>query len=72
MAKNVIRSSQSMATVAPHTLAGRLDDALREQIVWNLLHGANEWDDFLEEIARSLAGSVLANRKARRTFHLRP
>lgn len=64
MAKNVIRSSKNVATVASHTLAGRLDDALLEQIVHNLLHGANEWDNFLEEIARSLAGSVLVNRRA--------
>ena len=60
--KNRIRSSQTMATVASHTMAGRLDDAFLEMLVNNLLHPVEH--DWLDEIAKSLAASVLANRKA--------
>ena len=60
--KNKIRSSQTMATVASHTMAGRLDDAFVEMLVNNLLCPVE--DNWLDEIAKSLAASVLANRKA--------
>ena len=62
--KNKIRTSQSMATVASHTLAGRLDDAFVEMLVRNLLSGIDEHKALIEQLAASLAGSALANRRA--------
>lgn len=60
--KNNVRTSKTMATVASHAMAGRLDDAFTEMIVNNLLNPAES--DWLDEIAKSLAASVLVNRKA--------
>ena len=62
MKRNRVRTSATMATVASHTMSGRLDDAFVEMIVNNLL-GLSE-KDWLDEIAKSLAASVLSNRRA--------
>ena len=63
MAKNSIRTSAEVASVASHALAGRIDDAFMEMIAQNLLHG-NEFDRLVDEIMKSLAGSALSNRRA--------
>ena len=63
MAKNSIRTSAGVASVASHALAGRLDDAFMEMIVQNLLHG-NEINRIADELVKSLAGSALSNRRA--------
>lgn len=62
MKRNSVRTSENMATVASHTMAGRLDDAFVEMLVNNLLLPVEE--DWLDEIAKSLAASVLSNRRA--------
>ena len=62
MAYNNVRTSQTMATVASHAMSGRLDDAFVEMLVNDLLSPVE--DDWIEELAKSLAGSVLANRRA--------
>ena len=50
-----------MASIASHALAGRIDDAFVEMIVNEILHPAEE--DWIEELAKSLAASVLSNRR---------
>ena len=60
--KNNVRTSKTMASIASHSMAGRLDDALLEMLVNNLLT-PNDMD-MLDELVKSLAASVLVNRKA--------
>ena len=60
--KNNVRTSKTMATVASHAMAGRLDDAFVEMLVNRLLCQSDE--ELLMEMAKSLAASVLVNRKA--------
>lgn len=62
MKRNSVRTSETMATVASHSMAGRLDDAFVEMLVNNLLRPVE--DDWIEEIVKSLAASVLSNRRA--------
>lgn len=68
MAKNNVRTSSEMATIAAHTLSGDFDTAYVEMLARVLLSGANayriERDAWIEELAQSLAGSVLSNRRA--------
>lgn len=68
MAKNNVRTSSEMATIASHTLFGDFDTAYVEMLARVLLDGAEayrmEHDAWIEELAQSLAGSVLSNRRA--------
>ena len=68
MAKNNVRTSSEMATIAAHTLSGDFDTAYVEMLARVLLDGAEayrmERDAWIEELAQSLAGSVLSNRRA--------
>ena len=61
--KNGIRSGEEIATIASHVLANRLDDATLDRIVDSLHSGVQDRDSLIDEIAQSLAGSVLANRR---------
>lgn len=63
MAKNSIRTSAEIASMASHTLAGRIDDAFAEMLAQQLLRGV-EFDRLVDEIMKSLAGSALSNRRA--------
>ena len=63
MAKNSIRISAEVATIASHALSGRLDDAFVERLVHNLLCEI-EVEQIVEDIMKSLAGSALSNRRA--------
>lgn len=61
MERNNVRTSRTLATVASHTMTGRIDDAFIEMIINNLLNPAE--DDWIEELAKSLAASTLSNRR---------
>lgn len=57
-----------MATIASHTLSGNFDSAYVEMLARILMDGVNayrlERDAWIAELAQSLAGSVLSNRRA--------
>lgn len=59
---NTIRTSETMATIASHSLAGREREAFIEMMV-NLLMCPTD-EDYRKELVRSLAASVLSNRRA--------
>lgn len=63
MAKNSIRTSSEVATIASHALADRVDDAFTEMLAQQILRGV-EFDRLVDEIMKSLAGSALSNRRA--------
>lgn len=60
--KNGIRTSRELATAASYTLSGKLDDAFVQELVDNLLCLPRQSE--IEQLVKSLAGSVLVNRKA--------
>lgn len=49
-----------MASVASHTLAGRIDEAFVTMLVNQLVAPSEDW---IEELAKSLSASVLSNRR---------
>lgn len=57
MAKNSVRTSEELATLASNLLAGRREQEFQAamQSILNEL--------FIEELAKRLAGSVLSNRR---------
>ena len=68
MANNSVRTSSELARIAAYALSRNLDDAFIELIARQLVEGSQairmERDALIEELAQSLAGSVLSNRRA--------
>lgn len=68
MANNSVRTSSELARIAAYALSGNLDDAFIELIALQLVEGSHtirmERAALIEDLAQSLAGSVLSNRRA--------
>lgn len=57
MKRNSVRTSEELATLASHLLAGRCEQELQAEMLSIL-------DElFIEDLAKRLAGSVLSNRR---------
>ena len=68
MVRNSIRTSADMATIAAHTLSGDFEQAFCEFLAQELVNRIREDQakrvTLIEDLAQSLAGSVLSNRRA--------
>lgn len=68
MVRNSIRTSADMATIAAHTLSGDFEQAFCEFLAQELVEGIRrnraEQESLIEDLAQSLAASVLSNRRA--------
>lgn len=68
MVRNSVRTSPNMATIAAYTLSGDLEQAfcefLAQELVSRIREDQAKRDSLIEDLAQSLAGSVLSNRRA--------